>query len=329
METDGASALGRDHTVCQGGVQGVEYIGQDTLDKSGNVVGTLDKAGEVVGQSPTLCCLDGAVVGHPTQEDEVILPDVGKKGAGASSNVGLSKPKTIRSRKGDLYVVRPSDENVGMGVLKAKGPAIGGKAQRLEQKNKASSSKGSKSFTNSEAVSKNSVGNKGKQITQNLPFNMLRKLPGGLYQDVCRKKNSKGNGGGRCDGGSSEESDSIRISDISGPGQSKDGDGDGGVNVAMEGINLEVVLHGSVEDVPILARNAASGTNLILQSDCGEEFQSREVVEANKLRGIAEDMGMVFQGSEVVVLDRIVSLEDRDSKEKEGWELKRGNAGVQ
>ncbi|KAK2418630.1 hypothetical protein QL285_040807 [Trifolium repens] len=154
---------------------------------------------------------------------------------------------------------------------------------------------------------------------------MLRKLPGGLYQGACRKKNSKGHGGGKSDAGGSEESDSIRNSDISGSEQSQNRSD----NVVVEGINLEVVLHGSVEEAPILVCNADSGTNLILQSIGGGVAQSREEVEAVKLRSIAEDMGMVFHGNETTTLERIVSMEGRDSKEKENWELKRGNVGVQ
>jgi hypothetical protein len=84
-----------------------------------------------------------------------------------------------------------------------------------------------------------------------------------------------------------------------------------------------------VEEVPVLARNIASSTNLLLLSDGGGVIQSREEEEASKLRSIAEDMGMVFHGNDEAISNRIVSMEGRDFKEKDDWEMKRGNGVVQ
>jgi hypothetical protein len=310
METDGAGqVLGNEHTVCLGGVNGMEDSGQ--------------RSGDAVGPILPLTCLAGTLVGPSNQVEEVFVEDAVKKGVSVNSKVILPKPKTIRSRKGDLFTVRPADGFVG--VPKAKGPSLGDKAQRAEQKSKASSSTRSKSYPKSDVTSKNIAGNKSKLISQNLPFNMLRKLSGGLYQGACQKKNSKGHGGGKGDTGGSEETDSIRNSDLSGSEQSQGSTG----SVEADRINLEVVLHGSVEEVPVLARNIASSTNLLLLSDGGGVIQSREEEEASKLRIIAEDMGMVFHGNDEAISNRIVSMEGRDFKEKDDWEMKRGNGVVQ
>jgi hypothetical protein len=60
-----------------------------------------------------------------------------------------------------------------------------------------------------------------------------------------------------------------------------------------------------------------------------EGFISRDVVEATKLYELAEDMGLKFQGKVDEDVARLVAMEVRDAKEKEGWELRRGPDGFQ
>lgn len=59
------------------------------------------------------------------------------------------------------------------------------------------------------------------------------------------------------------------------------------------------------------------------------EPPSRQVMEANKLMALQEEVGINVHGSRAGHLKRIEALEVRDQTEKEGWELNREAAGFQ
>ncbi|MCI35111.1 hypothetical protein A2U01_0056332, partial [Trifolium medium] len=114
-------------------------------------------------------------------------------------------------------------------------------------------------------------------------------------------------------------SDSIHNSDASPPEHS---DGSNG----RTGIDLQVVLPSfsvPVEKPVSVAGRATSGMDLILLSDGEGGSKSRHVVEAEKLIDLAEEMGLRFHGGVGEDLARVVSMEGRDCKEKEGWEMRR------
>jgi hypothetical protein len=52
-------------------------------------------------------------------------------------------------------------------------------------------------------------------------------------------------------------------------------------------------------------------------------------MEAKKIMEIRSDVGMEVQGDESELLKRIMSMEERDRAEKEGWEMNRVNEGFQ
>ncbi|MCI33400.1 hypothetical protein A2U01_0054617, partial [Trifolium medium] len=98
------------------------------------------------------------------------------------------------------------------------------------------------------------------------------------------------------------------------------------------GIDLQVVLPSFsvlVEKTLPVAGRATSGMDLILLSDGEGGSKSRHVGEAEKLIVMAEEVGLRFHGGVGEDLARVVSMEGRDCKEKEGWEMRRENTGFQ
>jgi hypothetical protein len=167
----------------------------------------------------------------------------------------------------------------------------------------------------------------------NLPFNMLRKIPGGL--NATRKRKNKKQGkkskeARRCEG-LEAESDAIQSSE-EGLAQPQSC---GTVGAEFE---LEVVLpfHCAVEEAaPSLARKVGSsgvehlinGGGFIVDdyqsakshgsdgSDTDVPF-SREIYEAKKLIEINEKLGVKFLDGGGADVDRMVAMEARDRSEK-------------
>jgi hypothetical protein len=88
----------------------------------------------------------------------------------------------------------------------------------------------------------------------------------------------------------------------------------------------------------VVANNEVSGMADLIQNDdvviCrspdhGLVPPSRQVMEAKKLMELQSEVGIQVQGSKSDFLKRIMTMEERDQAEKEGWELNRGNEGYQ
>ncbi|PNX99561.1 cysteine-rich receptor-like protein kinase [Trifolium pratense] len=136
-------------------------------------------------------------------------------------------------------------------------------------------------------------------------------------------------GGGKQGVVDGSESDSIQNSDIPLSETS------GGVTNGMIGIDLDVVLPNAqqvmsaqVAATPVpRANRSTSGTAMLLQSDGDGGLPDREMVEAEKLITLAEEVGLKFHGCEGEYVARVLAMEERDCEEKEGWEMRRKNTG--
>ncbi|MCH80013.1 LINE-1 reverse transcriptase like, partial [Trifolium medium] len=132
-----------------------------------------------------------------------------------------------------------------------------------------------------------------------------------------RKKSRKNNRGGKRIA-VRLESDSIHNSEDQ-PISNSDADN------ATADFNLEVVLP------CISAGREGSGMSNFLQLDGSVGRESRvdlvipvrEEVEAVKLIGIEEEVGLIFHGGDGEVLGRTVAMEGRDRAEKEEWKVKK------
>ncbi|WJX71906.1 hypothetical protein P8452_55846 [Trifolium repens] len=268
------------------------------------------------------CDLVGPAV-HVEEEGWVVVSRKGRCKKKRSKSEG---PKVLRTRKGDLYVDGSIPSTIE-GVQIVNGPNIGEEAQLQAPGAIPVPSlhigKVTKVGNSMRAASKKSIPNR-----PNLPFNMMRKLPGNHHHKAKRKKNLKRMARGKLCLSEGDESDSIHNSDNSQPNQPTPSM----VAVNQEGLNLEVVLSpcpAAETGICGAEGRQVSGAELISQHDGVEGFISREVVEATKLYELAEEMGLMFQGDADDDIARLVALEVRDAKEKEGWELRRGAEGFQ
>jgi hypothetical protein len=178
----------------------------------------------------------------------------------------------------------------------------------------------------------------------NLPFNMLRKLPGGLNGARKRKNKKQGKkakGARRCVG-VEDESDAILCSEegFAEPRSS---------NYVGPEFELEVVLpfHCSTEETTLnhSRKGGSSGVEHLVHGGgfIAEEYQSakshgsdgsegsdadvpisREFFEAKKLIEINEKLGVKFYEGEGADVDRMVTMEMRDRNEKIVREQNRG-----
>jgi hypothetical protein len=186
-----------------------------------------------------------------------------------------------------------------------------------------------------------------KMNLNNLPFNMLRKLPGGL-KEVKKRKSKKLKKKRRDDRhfetDDSESSASIQSFDegVEVCTQRRD---DGmtlsqPVNIATEEFELEVVLpFHSVEGPSRPSRWEASGVEYFLEGGgfIEEDYKSaksqdsddgipisREFVEAKKLIALNVELGVKFNDGDGEDVGRMMGLEVRDRAEKNDWENSRG-----
>ncbi|WJX43737.1 hypothetical protein P8452_30799 [Trifolium repens] len=186
---------------------------------------------------------------------------------------------------------------------------------------------------------------RSKLNLNNLPFNMLRKLPGGLKEAKKRKALKKKKNRRNDKQSVTEEIDSSDNT------QSLD-EGRDDSNYCSEedtiqpvpnfhhseGFDLEVVLpfEGGVSR---LSRRDGSGVENLLEGGgfIEEEYKSaksqeseddipmtREVAEAKKLININVELGVKFNGGEEEDVGRMMGLEVRDRTEKIEWERSRG-----
>jgi hypothetical protein len=229
-----------------------------------------------------------------------------------------SGPKILKTKKGDLSLV---------------GPSLGLSVDFVESFGDHQLVKGGMachSFSKTDLFApSSSTGVKKKQLDKrrnlpNLPFNMLRKLPGpihGTRKGKNKKDNNKAGGHCRPDEGGSD-SDPIRTSSLvvhlSNP-----------IGVDVEGINLEVVLPlicGENMSSQLVAEGCSSGLKqlvegggFIVEEDSGDEGMgsqnnegvspSRELVEVKKLIEISEDLGLNFHNRDGVETDRMLPME--------------------
>ncbi|KAK2408287.1 hypothetical protein QL285_043809 [Trifolium repens] len=167
--------------------------------------------------------------------------------------------------------------------------------------------------------------NQNKNIP-NLPYNMLRKLPGAL--PGMKKGTNKKKGG-------SEEGSRDGVESASGGVLPQVQDN---ATTLLEPVvvnnvefQLEVVLPALANDVeeiipimePISQIGTAVGTENILQSNA--VVAPREVYEAENLVNIGVELGINFQGGEGDAIDKMVAMEVRDRTEKEDWENQMGD----
>ncbi|KAK2379409.1 hypothetical protein QL285_067218 [Trifolium repens] len=169
-----------------------------------------------------------------------------------------------------------------------------------------------------------------------LPFNMLRKLPGGLKEVKKRKskKHKKKRKGDRnSEIADSESSDDVQCCD-EGTIQSLPN------NFAAEGLELEVVLPFHTEErISQVTGGGTSGVELLVEGgsfivddynstkshECDDGLPvSREMVEAKKLIALNMELGVNFHDGEGEDVGRMMGLEVRDKAEKNGWEQSRG-----
>jgi hypothetical protein len=165
----------------------------------------------------------------------------------------------------------------------------------------------------------------------NLPFSMLRKLPGGLQGARRKKKHKKQGGrirGERCDDGSDSGTDDIQSSDVLASHSNRE-------------IQLEVVLPfiGEVGSVPLATERGTSGMEHLVEGVgfIVDDYQSamsydsdegvpmaREIYEAKKLIAINEDLGLKFHDGTGADVERMMAMEVRDRAEKKVREQSRG-----
>ncbi|GAU37285.1 hypothetical protein TSUD_354410 [Trifolium subterraneum] len=160
-----------------------------------------------------------------------------------------------------------------------------------------------------------------------LPFHKLSLLPANQRIPHRRKRNSKTVSG--IQGGTVAvgvvDSDSTQNSDFSSSVQ-----GVGTTN--MDGIDIEVVLPSFPTQVEVqdqMGGRVTSGLELILQEESGGGVPDRKKIEAEKLIELAEEVGLKFHGDAGEDLARMIYMEGRHCKEKEGWEMRRENTGFQ
>jgi hypothetical protein len=174
---------------------------------------------------------------------------------------------------------------------------------------------------------------------QNLPFSMLRKIPGGLQGARKKRKNKKLSNKVRSDSrveGSGSEADDIQCSElVPSPPIPASNVGDG--------FQLEIVLpfHGANGSNHLCTDEGDPGGIGGVEEDEGvdvEEYQSfgsfdsedegpvsRETFEAKKLIAINENLGVKFHDGDMADVIRMVAMENRDRVEKVAWEQSRGN----
>ncbi|CAJ2633110.1 unnamed protein product [Trifolium pratense] len=100
----------------------------------------------------------------------------------------------------------------------------------------------------------------------------------------------------------------------------------------LEGIELKVGLPGTRRGQHVVSQvgqsgvrdlcSVASEANIVMPSQ-GREGDYREVVEAVRLMGLQQELGVRFHGSDEEDLQRAIDVEIRDRKEKEDWEQQR------
>ncbi|PNY14484.1 cysteine-rich receptor-like protein kinase, partial [Trifolium pratense] len=100
----------------------------------------------------------------------------------------------------------------------------------------------------------------------------------------------------------------------------------------LEGIELKVGLPGTRRGQHVVSQvgqsgvrdlcSVASEANIVMPSQ-GREGDYREVVEAVRLMGLQQELGVRFHGSDEEDLQRAIDVETRDRKEKEDWEQQR------
>jgi hypothetical protein len=288
--------------------------------------------------------VEGSVVGNdcngPAQLGFIGTTIVASEGGqdldgGCEEEVGVVEPVWVRTRNGDILINGPID--MGSGMVLGQQPLD---ADDLDQ----GSNDSIESFGDDPTMMDGPVGlltraeqqlqnvNKGGKRKKknhsknfpNLPYNMLRKLPGALpnkKKGVNRKK-------GGTEEGSRGVEESVsgaalplvcdNATTLSGPGD----------NVEFQ---LEVVLPGLTVDAeeiipilePISQTDVAMGPGNVLQSSA--THVSREVHEAETLVNSGVELGINFQGKEGEDIAKVVAMEERDRIEKEGWESQRGD----
>ncbi|GAU10350.1 hypothetical protein TSUD_420490 [Trifolium subterraneum] len=286
---------------------------------------TIPRSSEKVGISQTYVDDVGGLVvpiSNTNLCEQVDAYTVADKSGLKNSHVENNGSKVIKTKKGVLFVDGPNltNNNKSDGAVVAKGTIQEGKAHGsgLSKKQKIP-----KKALKPDGVSKLKHGN--KKIIPNLPFNKASKIPK-MFQNIPRQKRIlKLVGGGNQGAFDAAGSDSIRNSDVSPSEQSDSANG-------RIGIELEVLLPSfpvPVDKTVSLAARASSGMDLILHADGEGRPKSRQVVEGEKLIDLAEEVGLKFHGRVGEDLARVVAMDERDCKEKEGWEMRRENAGFQ
>jgi hypothetical protein len=234
---------------------------------------------------------------------------------------GSSRPKVLRTRKGDLLLVGPS------------APGSDCQAQEHVRRIKTRAEKHS-----THRKSSNKMSNPAP------PCNKYQKFANVIqHQNQNRPARRKKNAIQSTTISTGEhqiESDSIHNSDVSStPIQQIDpGSAFGG-----EEFQLEVVLTGqtsaqAIEATVQTANQEGSGLACFLgamdeavrsSGGGGLETTTRQQLEAKKMLAIQKEVGVTIQQTEEEHLNRIVAMEVRDKAEKEGWELNRVNESSQ
>jgi hypothetical protein len=272
-----------------------------TIGRSGAQV-EVGETQDDVGDTPVLPSADGdELVGQVVYVEDKVIESEGCEEESGKRQEFINGPIILRTRKGDLSTNGPvhSVNKNSEGAQTVLRPKEGSKVQ-LPLVKKSSLAKASVSV----------------MANPDLPFSMLRKLPGSIhYMGRRKKKSKKAEGGDKELAVLREEEDSNSIHDS----DSSEQDSIPSMG-APEGIVLEVVLPsipGVGNENLTAAGRQVSGATLIANIEGAEGIQSREVVEATKLCELAEEVGLKFHGDAGANISRMLVMEERDAGEKE------------
>jgi hypothetical protein len=242
-----------------------------------------------------------------TQEGDV------EKGGCVEKEVRRQEPVWVRTKMGDLLINGPCDLGPNMPYVDQQGEdeeVAHNSSDSIESYGNEPCLEGGAKINpthgQQRGIKHHKKGKKKKQNPNrnlpNLPFNILRKLPGALPNK--RKGGSK------------------QAGEVSRPV----GEGILVTNNSAENggeFELEIVLPFNSEcegQIPILQpveHSVAAGTDGFGVS------VPREMYEAEKLVEIGAEMGINFQGNEGEDVAKMIAMEDRDRMEKEDWESKK------
>jgi hypothetical protein len=249
-----------------------------------------------------------------------------------------SEPVWVRTRAGDILINGPGV----LGSNVATGDQLGEEADMAHSSDSIESFgdgllqvggvKINPEFNHQRADKKGRRGKKKKKKNPNnnipnLPFNMLRKLPG-AFPPTRKKGVAKKKCGGEERSIEGEVNSVAHNSVVEGSLSSP-------TNLQGAGeFELEVVLPfdvtnadpAPIHDSPILEPilRDAEGSTVVPIAD-NSLLVPRDIYEAEKLLQIGEEMGINFQGREGEDVRRMTEMEDRDRMEKQEWENQRGD----